>query len=44
MAGTALRPVEDGDLPLFFAWMSDPELSPPARGEEIGEVLVTPHC
>lgn len=24
MAGIALRPVEDGDLPLFFAWMSDP--------------------
>lgn len=21
----SLRPVQDGDLPLFFAWMSDPE-------------------
>lgn len=25
MAEVVLRPVEDGDLPLFFAWMSDPE-------------------
>ncbi|MFF9080802.1 GNAT family N-acetyltransferase [Streptomyces rubiginosohelvolus] len=25
MARTALRPVEDADLPLFFAWMSDPD-------------------
>ncbi|MFF8985406.1 GNAT family N-acetyltransferase [Streptomyces globisporus] len=24
MAGVTLRAVEDGDLPLFFAWMSDP--------------------
>ncbi|MFD4026555.1 GNAT family N-acetyltransferase [Streptomyces sp. NPDC058576] len=25
MAPMALRPVQDGDLPLFFGWMSDPE-------------------
>ncbi|MET8660943.1 GNAT family N-acetyltransferase [Streptomyces griseus] len=25
MADVVLRPVEDGDLPLFYAWMSDPE-------------------
>lgn len=24
MGPMALRPVQDGDLPLFFAWMSDP--------------------
>ncbi|MFF3998268.1 GNAT family N-acetyltransferase [Streptomyces cyaneofuscatus] len=24
MTGIVLRPVEDGDLPLFFAWTSDP--------------------
>ncbi|MGW4625386.1 GNAT family N-acetyltransferase [Streptomyces rubiginosohelvolus] len=25
MAGVTLRAVEDADLPLFFAWMSDPD-------------------
>ncbi|MGW0642829.1 GNAT family N-acetyltransferase [Streptomyces sp. S063] len=25
MAGVSLRAVEDADLPLFFAWMSDPD-------------------
>lgn len=25
MAELVLRQVQDGDLPLFFAWMSDPE-------------------